>query len=143
MSRIGGDALGDVIEEKVVSHSVARENGLNWQWRFPDELPREKRNEFLRAERRQRLLEVWPEMPLADLDGQTPRQAAANPGLRLRVMALILIMDSSALPGSDVKIFDELRQRLGLPVPRAHRSKNRRSRKSAAGAARAVAGRQT
>ena len=33
------------------------------------------------------LLSEWPDMPLYELDGQTPRQAAADPALRLRLLA--------------------------------------------------------
>jgi hypothetical protein len=117
LSRIGGDALGDVTEEKVVSHSVARESGLGWQWRFPEEVTTERRNELVHEERTHRMLEVWPETPLSDLDGQTPRQAAANPNLRSRVLGLILCMDATELPGSENRVLDTLRQRLGLPVP--------------------------
>jgi hypothetical protein len=117
LSRIGGDALGGVIEEKVVAHGPAREGGLSWQWRYPDELAIERRTELAQAERRHRLLEVWPETPLSDLDGQTPRQAAANPSLRRRVLALIFSMDVADASDSSAKVFNELRQQLGLPIP--------------------------
>lgn len=117
LRRIGGEAIGDVIEEKVLGQRLARESGLNWHWRFPRETPIEKRHELIRAESRHRLLEIWPDTPLSELDGQTPRQAAANPSLRRRVSGLLLTMELAERAGADPKMFDDLRQRLGLPIP--------------------------
>ena len=90
---------------------------MSWQWRYPDELTIERRTEFAQAERRHRLLDVWPDTPLSDLDGQTPRQASANPGLRKRVLALILSMDVADISDASAQVFNELRQKLGLPIP--------------------------
>jgi tetratricopeptide (TPR) repeat protein len=117
LSRIGGDALGDVVEEKTLSIHPGRANGLSWQWRFPEDLPNDRRIELIEAERRHRLLEAWPDTSLADLNGQTPRQAAANPQSKNRVLALILLMDAAPdATDANGRLLDELRQRLSLSI---------------------------
>jgi hypothetical protein len=59
------------------------------------------------------LLNVLPDSPQASLDGQTLRQAAANPALQNKALATILLMDL-AQPQED-PVFNELRRSLGLP----------------------------
>lgn len=115
--RVGGDAVGETSKD-VKARSRYQEPALAWQFRFPDHLPREKRAEFDDQELHHRLLNVWPDTPRTDLNGQTPRQAVADPKLRLRVMARLLLLETD-LPQTADDALRQLREQLGLPIPAA------------------------
>ncbi|HID75301.1 MAG TPA: hypothetical protein EYP56_04815, partial [Planctomycetaceae bacterium] len=65
------------------------------------------------------MLEIWPDRPLGLLDGKTPRQAAAEPQYRVRVLAAILILEHLLVVHDQRFDLDRLRTALGLPVPTA------------------------
>ncbi len=61
------------------------------------------------------LHQVWPDLPLRQLDGKSPRQAAQDASLRRRVAALLLQLQlDGPVLSADV---DAARQQLGLPLP--------------------------
>jgi hypothetical protein len=63
------------------------------------------------------LLQDWTGRPLGLLDGKTPREAAAEPQYRVRVLAAIFILQSwSELTHGDDFDFNLLRSELGLPT---------------------------
>jgi hypothetical protein len=114
LRRIGGDALGDG-SEQVLSRNPLGEIGFRWQFRYPDGMPADRRAESNRQEFRHRLMEVWPDTLLSNLDGKTPRQVAADPALRVRVLANLLLMESASSPDADRQAFAELRAKMNLP----------------------------
>lgn len=114
---IGGDALGDPSDEEVVGEAPAGDSALRARWRFPADTPVAHRRELLAAERRRALLEEWPETPKASLGGKTPAEATAEPSQRLALAAAVLVIEQSAGSGVDPGVFEQLRERLGLPSP--------------------------
>ena len=65
----GAHLEGDPTEE-VVGTVPKVSAGLTWRWRLPDDTPAEKRQELVSEQRRETMLERWPEMTLKPLDGR-------------------------------------------------------------------------
>jgi len=116
LARIAGDALGEPEQEEIVARMPADDWVLNWQWHLSSGMPLARVETLLREERRRRLLDVWPETPLPELENQTLRQAAADSRLRCRALAKILAEELEDLPDLDRQVCNELRQRCGLPI---------------------------
>jgi len=66
--------------------------------------------------RREMLLERWPELPQQIFDGKTARAAVADPALRNRVLAAILLLELSTDQLTSDFDFNDLRAKLGLPT---------------------------
>ncbi|MFM1903525.1 MAG: hypothetical protein RLZZ440_1425, partial [Planctomycetota bacterium] len=63
-----------------------------------------------------RLVALWPDLPLPELLGKTPRQAIADPEGRRRVEALILEGETTARRQDLRAAWAQLRESLGLPA---------------------------
>jgi tetratricopeptide (TPR) repeat protein len=116
LARLAGDALGKRQEEKLLERVPVDEFALSWQWQPPAGLVPTVSESLAKAERRRRLLEVWPDLPLPDLQGKTLRQAAADPALRERALAKVLIAELADSPEFNRDDYNELRRRLDLPI---------------------------
>lgn len=68
---------------------------------------------------RDRFVEAWPDTPLPELLGKSPRQAAADPEGRRRVEALITEGEATARRQDLAAGWTIARERLGLPAPAA------------------------
>lgn len=73
---------------------------------------------------RERFVSHWPDTPLPELLGQTPRQAVAERGTpaHLRVEALVSEGEATARQPEPSAAWTALRERLGLPTPAPIRS---------------------
>jgi len=112
---ICGDTLTGDPNENAESPIAQLDDLLSPRHWYGSELPRERAQALMQQERRQALLGKWPDLPTARLDGQTPRQAAADPLLQTRVMALVEYL--GGLLGEESPIEpNELRGELGLPL---------------------------
>lgn len=114
---IAGDALGEMKEEKITGRAAATDRSLNWRWYLPVETPPEKRRQFLAEERREALLNRWPEAPRRMLDNKSPREVANDPALRIPLLASILVLEQGNNNQQHRPLINELRQKLGLPLP--------------------------
>jgi hypothetical protein len=115
LAAIAGSALGEAGAEEVASRTSGGDDALALEWYLPEDIAPAERRQLLEAGHRQRLLVEWPEVPQKRFGGQTPRSAAADPRLRITVLATILNLEmaSDLLVGFD---FNELRGALGLPL---------------------------
>jgi hypothetical protein len=59
----------------------------------------------------------WPEVARPGLAGKTPREAAADPQLRIPLMAAVLILEQGSNNRGDAASVAVLRDKLGLPQP--------------------------
>lgn len=112
------ELLGDLIApitEKVVGTWCAIQSAMTLQWRAPRDVPTETMARLVTEERRARVLDVWTQLPLAVLEGKTPRQVAADPAYRVRLLAAILLLELQGDSDSWEVDFNELRNTLGLP----------------------------
>ena len=117
LTRIAGDALGAVENEQVTGHVSSVQFAMSWQWRLPADTSESHRRKIIAEARRTLVLERWPTLSLPLLGGKTPAEAAGDPANRIRLLGAILLLEvSDAQPGLTAT-YDELRQKLGLPVP--------------------------
>jgi hypothetical protein len=116
LKEIGGEALGELSEEKVIGSVSPTEQALNWRWHMPRDTPPELRRRLLAEERRIAMLERWPTLARSGLNGKSPREAAGDAQLRIPLMAAVLILEQGTT-GRDNETIAQLRQDLGLPQP--------------------------
>lgn len=117
LAEAGGDALGDMIEERVVGSITPTEQAINWRWHFPIDTPIADRRKLVAEERHVAITERWPNVPRPGLGGKTPRAAAGDPQLRIPLMAAILILEQGSNNRGDATSNAVLREKLGLPQP--------------------------
>jgi hypothetical protein len=117
LRRIAGDVLGPEQNEQVTGHLSAAQFAMSWQWRLPSDMTESHRRKLIADERSKLVLERWPNLPLPLFGGQTPAQAAADPANRVRLLGAILLLEISDSEASMALAYDELRRKLGLPVP--------------------------
>lgn len=113
----GGDALGEIIEQRVVGSITPTEQALNWRWHFPLDTPIADRRKLVAEERHVAISDRWPDVPRPALAGKTPRDAAGDPQLRIPLMAAILILEQGGNSRGDAASIAVLRDKLGLPQP--------------------------
>jgi hypothetical protein len=114
---IGGDLEGS-LEQTVAGRISASRELLREDAYLPaNEVPRDEADRLAGQLLRHALLQDWTGRPLRLLDGKTPREAAAEPQYRVRVLAAIFILQSwSELTHGDEFDFNLLRSELGLPT---------------------------
>lgn len=116
VASLAGDSLASTAEEEVTGQVRAVDHLLTLSWRLPADVTPQQRAALVREERSARLLERWPQLPQKALGGKTPAAAAADPQQRVRVLAAILLIETTA-GNSLVDEFDynALRRQLALP----------------------------
>jgi tetratricopeptide (TPR) repeat protein len=67
-----------------------------------------------RALRWERVVTLWPDTPLPELLGRTPREAASREDSRLRLEAVLLNEEASARKADDVEAWQRIRDAVGL-----------------------------
>ncbi len=112
---ICGDALGAMTAEEVESRVPAAQLALTWNWKLPDDTSPDRRLQLTTERRREILANRWPETPQKLLGGKSPREAASDPTMRIRVLAALLLIELATEQLSSDFDFNELRRRLGLP----------------------------
>jgi hypothetical protein len=117
LAAVGGSALGAQSGEEVVGHSTEVEQALSWRWHFPASTPPALRRELLTNERREAIVNRWPDVARAVLDGKTPREAKDDANLAVPLAALVLILEQGSNNYEQSDAIAELRQELGLPQP--------------------------
>jgi hypothetical protein len=114
---IAGPALGDVAGEQIVGKTTEVEQSLSWRWAFPTDTTPARRRELLVAERREAIIERWPDVGRAVLSGKSPRDAARDDRLRIPLAAAVLILEQGINNLDHADAIRELRLELGLPLP--------------------------
>jgi hypothetical protein len=114
---LAGDAVDAEARQETMGKMSASRELLQRKWHPPRGMAQEQLAAMAAQHLRGMLLEQWPARPLALLAGQTPRQAAADPAQRIKLLAAIMLLQMWC-DESPVKFdFDELRGALGLPLP--------------------------
>lgn len=117
-------ALTEVLGEFVIDSPLEEVAGqvpkvtaaLTWRWRLPDDTPPARRRELVAQQRGEVMLTRWPELALKTLGGKTPRQAAADPKLKVPTLAAILLIELGSEQNGNEFDFNELRKALNLPT---------------------------
>jgi hypothetical protein len=113
----GGEALGEMTEERVVGSVSLTEQALNWRWHFPLDTPPALRRKLINEERHVAIVDRWADVPRPALGGKTPREAAADPQFRIPLLAALLILEQGSNNRGDGTSIAVLRDKLGLPQP--------------------------
>ena len=119
LKEIAGDALGELLEEKVIGSVSPTDQAINWRWHPPRDTPPEVRRQLIEEERRAAIVERWPKLPQPALQGKTALEAAGDSELRIPLMANVLILEQGGNSDRDVDSIAELRRELNLPQPEA------------------------
>lgn len=109
-----GDLAGEKLSEEKSGEISNVAAALLINWRFPENTPIEVRKRMMAEHRTSALLSIYPNLTLSALDGKTPRQAAADPALQVRVLAAILLLELAE--PADNPDYNQLRRSLGLPM---------------------------
>jgi hypothetical protein len=113
---IGGATIEASPKTQVAGRTSATRRALVHAWHPPEGATREQVEGLALESDRQFLLETWPAAPLPCLQGKSPREAAADPQLRITVLAAICLVEHWH-GFADGKIeANTLRSRLDLPV---------------------------
>jgi tetratricopeptide (TPR) repeat protein len=113
----GGDALGEMIDQRVVGSITPTEQALNWRWHFPMDTPIGDRRKLVAEQRHVAITDRWPDVPRPGLAGKAPREAAGDPQLRIPLLAAVLILEQGSNNRGDAASIAVLRDKLGLPQP--------------------------
>jgi hypothetical protein len=109
-----GELAGDKLSEEKSGEISSVAAALMINWRFPENTPVDVRKRMMQEYRTAALLSIYPNLTLSVLDGKTPRQAAAEPALQIRVLAAILLLELAE--PTDNPDYNQLRRSLGLPI---------------------------
>jgi hypothetical protein len=110
-----GDAVEPAPQQEVIGHCSATRKILQADWKPPRDIKPEQLRLLFSEHHRDALLNRWPDVKLGILGGRSPRDAATDPALRVRVLAAILVVEHWASRMAGEVDFNELRARLGLP----------------------------
>ena len=116
LSELVGEEFGSPVEEEVTESASRSYDLLTQRWRLPEDCPPDKFKQLVEQYIDDVLLKQWPEKPLGLLDGKSPRDAAGEAALQVKVLAAIMVLQhwSDQVGGSFD--FNRLRSSLGLPT---------------------------
>lgn len=106
-------------DEEWAIDAIPRElQAFFWSWHFPAKTPLKLRRDLEQQKWDQLLGEVWPNTPLAGLNGKTPVQAGGDPELKVPLAAAVSVLDSVCEQRGRSFDLNPLRERLGVAPPR-------------------------
>jgi hypothetical protein len=112
----GIGALGSEVDRQVDQQVSWTRSRLYSQWRLSDRATYDDYRNTAIQRARQFLLDEWIDRPLGALDGKSPRQAADDETYRIRLMAVLAVVEFLVERLSDLLDLDPLRTKLGLPT---------------------------
>jgi tetratricopeptide (TPR) repeat protein len=108
--------IGPAGKEEVVDKIPASQLSLTFNWRLPNDTPLEDRRRLIDEQRREMLLNVWPNTPSGALGGKRPAEVASDPAYRVRLLAAILRLEFGNPQDPRDYNLNDLRKKLGLPT---------------------------
>jgi hypothetical protein len=117
LQEVGREHLGMIEKEEKIATTSSAEEALLPRWNLPADTPPEVLRRLTEEKERQNILEIIPKLPHKVLDGRSPREVAADPQYRLRLLALIRSYELEQAPARRKGDYNELRRVLGLAVP--------------------------
>ncbi len=119
VARIAGDSIGAAAEAKVIDQIHPLRHALAANWRLPDDTTPEQIRTLTAEFRTQNVLETWPTLPLPVLNEKSALEVKDDSKYRIKLAALVLLLEHSAQQeGTDLD-FNLLRQKLNLPEAEA------------------------
>lgn len=117
LSQIAGEWLEPAPRSEVVNQVPTRQLVMRLPYWFPRELSMARAVELQKQIRERTFCSAWVDYQQQAFDGKSPRQAIAEPHLRIRVLAAILNFElaNENVPRKQAFDFNGLRRQLGLP----------------------------
>ena len=112
---VAGDAIDPQPQREAVGKISASREGMQHKWYPPQNIPPERLIELINQRVHRFLLEQWPARPLGCFGGKSPREAAADPAQKIKLLAAVMLLESWQ---QDLLVkfdFNDLRRGLGLP----------------------------
>ncbi len=116
IAALASGALAAEPTSETVGHMSASRDLLRADW-YAGDVPEQQVEALTKSVERSALMHEWPNRPLGALDGKSPREAAPLPEYRVRLLAVLLVLEMWTEGTTATARFDALRQELGLPVP--------------------------
>ncbi len=115
ITQIAGDSLGAIRNEEVSTQVPALQHALTTNWRLPEDTPADKRLALIKEQRRDILLNHWPDMPRKIFGGKSANQVAGDKAQQHKLLAAILLLELATDQVAAEFDFNELRRKLGVP----------------------------
>jgi hypothetical protein len=113
---VAGDAIDPQPQRLAAGKMSATRDGMQHKWYPPQSMAPERLIELIDQRARRFFLEQWPARPLGCFGGQSPREAAADPAQKIKLLAAVMLLESWQ---QDVLVkfdFNDVRRALGLPT---------------------------
>ena len=91
---VAGDAIDPQPQRESVGKMSASRDGMQHKWYPPENIPPERLIELINQHVRRFLLEQWPSQPLGCFGGKSPREAAADPAKKIKLLAAVMLLES-------------------------------------------------
>jgi hypothetical protein len=115
---LAGDTIRESPPPEVADKMHPVRHAMASNWYLPADLPAERARALNHQLREEMLFERWPALPLPALGNQSALDVKDNPAFRIRLAALVELLELSAQQESADLDFSRLRTILGLPLPR-------------------------
>ncbi len=133
LNELAGQWLQGQEKTQEIGTASATEDLLQPKWRPPLQLKPQQFHAILAEYRRDAVLNRWTDMKLGSLDGLTPRQAAADPKYRIKLLAAIMVLQFHADQLRWSFDLNELRHQFGPADLGTHRRHARQNKPIAPG----------
>jgi tetratricopeptide (TPR) repeat protein len=121
LEQIAGDQMTSPEEEderEQVLETLPRELfPLYWRWFFPPKTPTKLRLSLEKQKWDHLVQDVWTNMPLSGIQGKTPLEASAEPALKVRLAAAVMVLDAYADRNQQILDVSPLYERLDIAAP--------------------------
>jgi hypothetical protein len=114
LTEVAGDSLGEKVKEEISTEVPALQHALTTNWRLPEDTSPEKRLELIKQQRRDILLNHWPNMPRKIFGGKSAKEVAGDPAQKIKLLAAILLLELATDQVASDFDFNELRRQLGV-----------------------------
>ena len=112
-----GDQLGERESENTLAQEKVMAIRMGVRWFLDKQMEPATQRRLLEAQYREFYTETWPDLPLSCFDGQTPREAAADPNNHLKLLAWLMSTEESLDTTSFEPIdLNGIREALSLPI---------------------------
>jgi hypothetical protein len=112
-----GDALAPAGEPEKIGETPTAEASLSWSWRLPDDVAAAHVRKIVEEQRRETVLNVWPNTKSKRFGDKTPLEIAGDKNFAVPLAAAVLLIELSFTQPNVESIFVELRNKLNVPQP--------------------------
>lgn len=117
LDELVGQGLRPDPDRKVDGHLSASWDLLAPKPWLPDDVSREQIERLAEQQRGDTVISRWPDLAMGLLDGRSPREAATQPEVAVRLSAAVMLMELWSGQTGEPLDLNPLRTQLGLPVP--------------------------